>query len=234
MPLLGYKSWQKFNYVIETAKENLETVVSSTSSHITPTVNVVARLQDGGSNQANFHLSRLACYHVALSCDSRGNDQVKAAKHYFAIKTREAEVKVPALTEQNEALRLELELTRAKQKLLDTRNTIVATLPPALADRVLGIKVVKEVEYIDRTITTDGSTYDGVGVTYVQKAMGFKSTRETWAWLESIGYGKDSGHWQLELTAVESSKLSRQLAQDIIAQWRRGNRQRFISEDLNP
>ncbi|MBT9159504.1 MAG: hypothetical protein DDT26_00763 [Dehalococcoidia bacterium] len=36
MPLLGYTKWQKFNSVIEIAKENLEIVVKSTLDHFLP------------------------------------------------------------------------------------------------------------------------------------------------------------------------------------------------------
>ena len=95
MPLLGYKMWQKFNGVIETAKENLETVTGQVIEHFLP-VEVKNMDESGkrlkGRSGLDYKLSRLACYHIALCCDSRGNDAVKLAKHYFAVKTREAEV----------------------------------------------------------------------------------------------------------------------------------------------
>jgi phage antirepressor YoqD-like protein len=89
MVLLGYKAWQNFQKVIEVGLENLETAVGDTTPHIIasnelPTARVPVPLQD-------YKLSRLACYHIALACDSRGKPEVKAAKHYFAVKTRQAE-----------------------------------------------------------------------------------------------------------------------------------------------
>ena len=111
MLLLGYKTWQKFDKVIENAKENLETVTSSSVDHIIPTVKVVKRPQGGGSNLLDYKLTRLASYHVALSCDSRGNDNVKLAKHYFAMKTREAEIQAKPKTA--------LELAKEQVKLLE-------------------------------------------------------------------------------------------------------------------
>ncbi len=90
--ILNYKQWRRFNDVILLAQENLETVVESVIDHIAPIGKMVNRPQGGGINQADYKLSRLAGYHVALSCDSRGNDAVKMAKHYFAVKTRQAEL----------------------------------------------------------------------------------------------------------------------------------------------
>ncbi|NEO87914.1 MAG: hypothetical protein F6J87_27200 [Spirulina sp. SIO3F2] len=86
MPLLGYKQWRRFKDVIEVARENLETATTSTLEHFLP---LEAKSQ--GRPSLDYKLSRLAAYHIALCCDSRGNEQVKLAKHYFAVKTREAE-----------------------------------------------------------------------------------------------------------------------------------------------
>lgn len=87
MAILQYTKWQKFKEVIDIAKENLETVDINGSSHFLP-----VEVKSLGRNGLDFELSRLACYHVALASDSRGKDAVKMAKHYFATKTREAEV----------------------------------------------------------------------------------------------------------------------------------------------
>jgi hypothetical protein len=125
MPLLGYKSWQKFNYVIETAHENIETITESVINHITPTDKMVNRSQGGGRNQLDYKLSRLACYHIALSCDSRGNDSVKIAKHYFAVKTREAEVKIPQQSEEIAFLRLQNDILDKQLKLRELDNTML-------------------------------------------------------------------------------------------------------------
>lgn len=81
MPLLQYKLWQRFNEVIEVAIENLETVVSSSVEH-----RLSLEIKTKGRPKLDYKLSRLACYHIALCCDSRGNDAVKMAKHYFANK----------------------------------------------------------------------------------------------------------------------------------------------------
>jgi hypothetical protein len=123
--VLNYAKWQKFKCVIEIAQENLETIVDCVSSHITPSGKMVKRPQGGGVDMLDYDLSRLACYHIALCCDSRGNDAVKMAKHYFAVKTREAETVIPALSQENELLRLRLELEREKNLGKQLDNTML-------------------------------------------------------------------------------------------------------------
>lgn len=98
MSLLGYKKWERFNDVIEIAIENLKTLVDDASVHAS-----LYWEASGRTKRVNYKLSRLACYHIALCCDSRGNDAVKMAKHYFAVKTRQAEtgqVNPPQATKQ--------------------------------------------------------------------------------------------------------------------------------------
>jgi hypothetical protein len=92
MPLLGYSKWENFKNVIEVAKENLETVVDNVTDHFPSSGNMVKRPQGGGIQSLDYRLTRLASYHVAMACDSRGNEQVKMAKHYFVVKTRQAEL----------------------------------------------------------------------------------------------------------------------------------------------
>jgi hypothetical protein len=75
MVTLGYKSWQKFEGVISIAEENLESVVDKALDHINPRDNMAKRQQGGGRAQSDFRLSRLGSYHIALSCDSRGNER---------------------------------------------------------------------------------------------------------------------------------------------------------------
>jgi hypothetical protein len=87
MIVLDYTKWQKFKDVIDTAKENIETIDGKASDHFLP-----VEVKSSGRTAVDFELSRMACYHIALACDSRGKDSVKVAKHYFAVKTRQAEI----------------------------------------------------------------------------------------------------------------------------------------------
>jgi hypothetical protein len=119
MATLGYVKWQMFKNVIDIAKENLETVVESTSNHF-----LLLEVKSLGRNAIDYKLTRLACYHIALACDSRGKDAVKFAKHYFVVKTREAEVIIPA---QSDRLR-ELELINENMKLEIQRMGVISSM----------------------------------------------------------------------------------------------------------
>jgi hypothetical protein len=240
MPLLGYKLWQRFAAVIETAKENLETLDLPTSHHIISRDKMVERSQGGGRRQVDYHLSRLACYHVALCCDSRGNDQVKQAKHYFAVKTREAETIIPAQRNELEVLRLKLELAQAERDsaiaqtaLLETRKTITEMANPTVAALILGATVVTEPIHVERVIDRQsGRTYEGIGITMIAQKLGFgKNTKACWQWLEGIGYGKDSGHWELQLSAVENHKLKPSAFHEILQKYRNSGRQKWLGEE---
>lgn len=153
MPLLQYKMWQKFNNVIEVAIENLETITESTINHFLP-----VEVKTKGRPQLDYKLSRLACYHIALCCDSRGNNAVKMAKHYFAVKTREAEVIIPRQNEKLEEMRLQIELLKmekevaiastqlsiAQKNLIDTRHFVTTALPELQQQMILGVQIVEK------------------------------------------------------------------------------------------
>jgi hypothetical protein len=121
MPLLGYQKWERFNGVIQNAIENLEVVTSNQENNHAS----LYWETSGRAKRLNYRLSRLACYHIALSCDSRGNDSVKIAKHYFAVKTREAEVKIPQQSEEIAFLRLQNDILDKQLKLRELDNTML-------------------------------------------------------------------------------------------------------------
>jgi hypothetical protein len=195
MPLLEYKSWQKFNNVIDNARENLETVTERAIHHIIPIDKMVKRPQGGGSKLLDYKLSRLACYHIALCCDSRGNDAVKTAKHYFAIKTREAEVVIPKQSEQIELTKLEIqrltlinENLRMQTNFLDRREAI-ATLQGVKFLALLDCNpnaVVEIKEVVTETVVCRGNSnvsFTGKSTAQVAKEYGFKTGKELESWL---------------------------------------------------
>lgn len=240
MDLLGYVKWQQFSGVIGVAKENLEVAQGDVSSHF-----LLLGVTRANRQILDFRLSRLACYHVALACDSRGKPTVKLAKHYFAVKTREAETIVPAQSDRLRELEAENENMRLKIKVYELQTqaiaaaTSLAIVAPAIAEAIIcpGVTIVEKVEHVDRTIVLDGtgkvlSESDGIGITAIQRQFGFKSTKAAWAWLESIGYGKDSGYWNSELTAHATAKLPRSAMADLRSKFAglKGDRQKLIGE----
>lgn len=91
-PLLGYSVWRDFANAIERARIAATNSGHDATSHFAGARKLVERPQGGGTNQDDFHLSRFACYLVAMSGDPR-KPEVAAALAYFAIRTREAETR---------------------------------------------------------------------------------------------------------------------------------------------
>ncbi len=139
-----------------------------------------------------------------------------------------------------EEMKLKIEYEKLKGQNLQSefaltqfRNTIVHTCPEPVQQKILGYQVIKEVEKVEIIIDKQsGKEYDGVGITYLTKSLGFKTTQQCWAWLERVGYGKNSGKWQDELSAINTPKLPRddvQYLKDIFNDYRQGQ-QLFIGE----
>ncbi|MCR8897259.1 phage antirepressor KilAC domain-containing protein [Gordonia sp. GONU] len=89
-PLMGYSRWEDFAKIIRRAESS-----ASNSGH-PGGFSEITEEGTGGRPRANFHLSRFACYLVAMNGDPN-MPEVAAAQAYFAIKTREAETSAPAL-----------------------------------------------------------------------------------------------------------------------------------------
>ncbi|WP_054372453.1 phage antirepressor KilAC domain-containing protein [Rhodococcus rhodochrous] len=92
MPLLGYDKWERFEDAIDRAIASMVAQGHSADTNASRLREPIAK-----TYRINFHLSRFACYLIAMNGDPR-KPEVAAAQAYFAIRTREAETRAPALT----------------------------------------------------------------------------------------------------------------------------------------
>ena len=86
MPLLGYPEWREFRPAVERAWKSAEA-----QGHAPEDLFGVITEKGLGRPREDVHLSRFACYLVAMNGDPR-KPEVAAAQAYFAEEAREAEV----------------------------------------------------------------------------------------------------------------------------------------------
>ena len=237
--ILGYPRWADSKDMIDRAKHSCQNAENSIREHFSGST-----LKTLGRSKEDWNLSRYGAYLVAMNGDPR-KPEVAAAQSYFAVKTREAETVIPAMSEElqklamlNENMKLELQVHEARIRSLSAAG-LMALTAPALVEAIMlpGITVIEKIEHIDRTVIMDRSGYvvsqlDGIGITSIQKQFGFKTTKAAWTWLESIGYGKESGHWTKEMTALETAKLDRSVLSHLKQKFAQhnGDRQTLIGE----
>ena len=120
----------------------------------------------------------------------------------------------------------------AQKNLLDTRKAITDMTNETVSALILGAQIVTDRTPVERVIDTQsGRSFEGVGITAIAQKLGFnKNTKACWQWLDSIGYGKDSGQWEEQIAAVFNHKLNPNPYDDILNKWNSGNRQKWIGE----
>lgn len=139
---------------------------------------------------------------------------------------------------ENENMRLKLQVYEAQQKTLAAAGMLALTAP-AVVEAIIcpGVTIIEKVEEKHVTVLVNSSgqslaKYDGVGITDIQRRFGFKSTKQAWAWLDSIGYGSNSGLWKEEKIAVNSPRLAYGHIKELDQKFRskKGERQQLMGE----
>jgi len=89
--LLGYSSWQKFQYAIEQAKIACEKSGLVVSDHFNLEVKMIQAGKGAQRKTEDYHLSRYACYLIVQNADPN-KPVVALGQTYFAVQTRRQEI----------------------------------------------------------------------------------------------------------------------------------------------
>ena len=118
--LLGYSTWQKFQYAIEQAKKACDNSGQAVSDHFNLEVKMIKVAKGAKRKTEDYHLSRYACYLVVQNADPT-KPIVALGQTYFAVQTRRQELvqELAALPEEQKRLILRSEMAIFNRQLAD-------------------------------------------------------------------------------------------------------------------
>lgn len=130
--LMGYKQWRQFEDTINRAMETVEASDIHPLDHFAGARKVMPGGRWGHQEVKDYRLTRFGAYQVALAGDGR-RPQVAAAKTYFAVKTREAEIapRVPDITTSSGVLEMANILQATALRLVQTEKELEVAKPKA-------------------------------------------------------------------------------------------------------
>lgn len=197
MPLLGYERWERFADAIDRAKIAAHNSGSSVAQNFPASAKVSGTR---GPAQADYHLSRYACYLTAMSGDAR-KPEVAAALTYFAIKTREAETRPQALALPGRR-ELALMVIEAEDRADAAESQVKELTAPArswqlLADAHGDFSVAEAAKILNR----DGAISTGRG-----RLFDFMADQK-WIFKSS----NHRGGWEPYQTAVDTGRLTQRI-----------------------
>jgi DNA-damage-inducible protein D len=117
--LLGYIKWERFQNVIQKAKDACKNAGEEIIYHFPDVGKLITKGKGATEEIGDILLSRYACYLIAQNGDSR-KEEIAFAQNYFAVQTRRAE-----LVEQR---LLAYERVKAREKLSQTEKQLSGIL----------------------------------------------------------------------------------------------------------
>jgi hypothetical protein len=120
--MLGYKSWQKFQALVERTERAITLQEQDSQDHVTRKDNMITVGKGATRTVDDYRLTRFACYLIAMSGDN-SKHEIAQAQSYFALKTREAEVAIPV---QSDRIReLELKIMEQEHRNLRLKDSMI-------------------------------------------------------------------------------------------------------------
>ena len=164
MPVLEYTQWRRFNETIEKAKKACASSDNAVSDHFADVGKMVALGSGAERKIEDFHLSRYACYLIAMNGDPRKR-AVALAQTYFAVKTRQQELveNYDSLSEDQKRLAIRHEMREHNKAL-------------AAATRDAG--VVSRMDYAIFQNAGYKGLYGGLGAKDIHKRKGLKKSQQ--------------------------------------------------------
>ena len=122
MPVLEYKQWRQFSDAIDRAKKACETSGNRVFDYFAG-VRKIVKTGVATKGIEDYHLSRYACYLIAMNGDPR-KKAIAMAQSYFAIKTRQQELSenFEKLSEEQKRLAIRGELKHHNKSLADAAH----------------------------------------------------------------------------------------------------------------
>lgn len=121
-PVLEYKQWRQFADVVSRAMEACESSDINVSDHFADVRKIV---KAGAASKPidDYHLSRYACYLIAMNGDPR-KQAIALAQTYFAVKTRQQELieNYERLTEEEKRLAIRQQVKEHNKMLADAAH----------------------------------------------------------------------------------------------------------------
>lgn len=122
-PVLEYVEWRKFKAAIVKAMDACEASNNKASLHFVGAAKSSPMPNGGYREVEDFHLSRYACYLIAMNGDPR-KKAIALAQTYFAVKTRQQELieNYDALTDDQKRLAIRQEMKKHNKALADAAH----------------------------------------------------------------------------------------------------------------
>ncbi|WP_210534258.1 phage antirepressor KilAC domain-containing protein [Streptomyces scabiei] len=129
--LMEYDEWRAFEDTINRAMAAVEASGLDPLDHFVGAHKVMKGGRWGHQQVKDYRLTRFGAYHVALAGDGR-KPAVAAAKTYFAVRTREAELAAkPDLSSPEGVLVLARQYLAAAEELVTTKRELAVAKPKA-------------------------------------------------------------------------------------------------------